>query len=149
MTFNLTYDELLTRRRGIYEHQIHINPGRIIPDFSVDVDITEVLPITDIRVPDLRNDIQKNEEDKSSKLNGSSWLIDSDEQCLVGNDLAVITRTNVTNASIKYAPSKEQQKKISLDGLQGQFLVQYDVDRSAVEKTGGEIHVRDPHILVC
>ena len=65
VTFNLTYDELLVRRLGVYEQAIHINPGQVVPDLTVDVSISEVLPIKSIKVPQLQqNDIQKNEDDK-------------------------------------------------------------------------------------
>jgi hypothetical protein len=51
--------------------------------------------------------------------------------------------------SVVYEPTEAEQIKISKDGLQGQFVVQYDVDRSSIEKKGGEIHVikQNVHIL--
>ena len=45
--------------------------------------------------------------------------------------------------SVVYEPSDAQQIKTSKDGLQGQFVVQYDVDRSSIERKGGEIHVNN------
>ena len=45
--------------------------------------------------------------------------------------------------SVVYEPSEAQQIKTSKDGLQGQFVVQYDVDRSSIERKGGEIHVNN------
>lgn len=65
VTFNLTYEELLTRRHGHYEHAIHINPGVIVPKLKVRVHISEVLPISDVQVPELSNDLL--EEDDSKK----------------------------------------------------------------------------------
>lgn len=88
MLFNLTYEELLTRRRGIYEQVkeisfffsvkalsnpifeqfkvIHVNPGAIVPKMSVKINIFETLPINKITVPQLRgNDI--GEQDNSKK----------------------------------------------------------------------------------
>lgn len=53
VTFNMTYEELLTRRNGHYHHCIHIDPGAIVPELKVKVHITEVLPIIDVQVPEL------------------------------------------------------------------------------------------------
>jgi len=61
VTFNLTYEELLVRRHGIYEHLIHVNPGQVVENLSIDVDIAEVLPLQRVRVPALRDDIKNNE----------------------------------------------------------------------------------------
>lgn len=66
------------------------------------------------------------------------------------NEIAKIIRTNETTVvSVVYEPTEAEQIKISKDGLQGQFVVQYDVDRSSIEKKGGEIHVikQNVHIL--
>lgn len=57
------------------------------------------------------------------------------------NEVAKIIRTNETVVSVVYEPTETQQIQSSKDGLQGQFVVQYDVDRSSIEKKGGEIHV--------
>lgn len=61
VTFNMTYEELLTRRSGRYEHAIHINPGTIVSNLEVKVHIAEVLPIIDVQVPELSNDLGREE----------------------------------------------------------------------------------------
>ncbi|KAK4008539.1 hypothetical protein OUZ56_013673 [Daphnia magna] len=129
MLFNLTYEELLTRRRGIYEQAIHVSPGSVVPQMSVRVNIFETLPINKITVPQLRgNDIEQNQD-------------------LSENEVAKIIRTNETVVSVVYEPTETQQIQSSKDGLQGQFVVQYDVDRSSIEKKGGEIHVVDGYFV--
>ena len=55
--------------------------------------------------------------------------------------MAKITRQNETVVSVAYEPSENQQKNSSEKGVQKQFVVQYDVDRSSIERKGGEIHV--------
>lgn len=67
VTFNLTYEELLVRRHGIYEHLIHVNPGQVVENLSIDVDIAEVLPLQRVRVPALRDDIKNNEVHEMGK----------------------------------------------------------------------------------
>lgn len=47
---------------------------------------------------------------------------------------------NETVVKVLYEPSESQQNKTE-KGLEGQFVVQYDVDRSSTERKGGEIHV--------
>ncbi|XP_059351235.1 inter-alpha-trypsin inhibitor heavy chain H4-like [Daphnia carinata] len=129
MLFNLTYEELLTRRRGIYEQVIHVSPGSIVPQMSIRVNIFETLPINKITVPQLRgNDIEQSQD-------------------LSENEVAKIIRTNETVVSVVYEPTETQQIQSSKDGLQGQFVVQYDVDRSSIERKGGEIHVVDGYFV--
>lgn len=112
---------------------------------SVRVNIFETLPINKIKVPQLRgNDVEQNHN--SSKINFTTILYDNSHVnvCLsiaAENEIAKIIRTNETVVSVVYEPTKAQQMKISKDGLQGQFVVQYDVDRSSIERKGGEIHV--------
>lgn len=57
VTFNLTYQELLERVYGEYEHIIYIDPGQIVEDFKIDVAIHESRDITKVSVPPIRNDI--------------------------------------------------------------------------------------------
>lgn len=53
--FNLTYQELLSRRFGIYEHCINIDPGQVVRDLRIDVFIRESRRITSLKVPPIRN----------------------------------------------------------------------------------------------
>lgn len=66
-TFNLTYEELLTRRLGVYNLVINLHPGQLVRDMSVDVDIIESEPITILRTPVLRtgNEIDPDENTES------------------------------------------------------------------------------------
>ena len=52
--FALIYDELLTRRRGLYQHVINIDPGQAVRDLRVKVNIVESKPITFLTVPEIR-----------------------------------------------------------------------------------------------
>ena len=60
---------------------------------------------------------------------------------MIANELAKIVRHNETAVSIIYEPDETEQKKSSSNGLKGQFVIQYDIDRSSLERKGGEIHV--------
>lgn len=59
VTFNLTYQELLKRKRGSYDQVIYISPQQIVKDLRIDVFIEESRDITSVRVPPLRNDLQQ------------------------------------------------------------------------------------------
>lgn len=54
VTFNLTYEELLVRKLGAYEHVINLDPGQIVPDLSVEVRIEESANVTTLSVPALK-----------------------------------------------------------------------------------------------
>lgn len=120
VTFVLTYDELLQRRRGQYEHIIYIDPKQIVDELLVEVYIFESREITALRIPPLRNDILESYEVSTS------------------NELAEVSRPSPKTAYIRYSPSTFQQKMISSKGVSGLFKVQYDVRRSL---DAGDIYV--------
>lgn len=35
--FELHYQEMMSRKLGIYEHMLHLQPGRLVPNFQVSV----------------------------------------------------------------------------------------------------------------
>lgn len=65
-TFNLTYEELLTRRLGQYSHVINLHPGQEVRDLQVHVSISERRNMTTLRVPELRsgNEIDPDQDNK-------------------------------------------------------------------------------------
>lgn len=112
VTFTLTYNELLQRRRGNYDHTIYVNPGQIVDSLLVEVTIQESHAITQLHVPPLRDDILTEHQN-------SLW-----------NTYATIRRPSLTSAYIRYNPSPEDQKRASLQGMSGLFIVEYDVERT-------------------
>nr|XP_034326642.1 inter-alpha-trypsin inhibitor heavy chain H3 isoform X3 [Crassostrea gigas] len=107
VTFELTYRELLKRTNGLYDHVIYINPGQVVDDLKINVLIKETTNITTIKTPPIRKDL----------------LTDGSEGT---NELAVVDRFSPTKAFVSYEPSRAEQES----GISGQFIVQYDVDRS-------------------
>lgn len=53
--FLLTYEELLQRRLGRYEHITSLRPLQLVSRLSLDVTIVDHSPITDLQVLPLRN----------------------------------------------------------------------------------------------
>nr|CAD7446721.1 unnamed protein product [Timema bartmani] len=114
VTFNLTYEELLRRELSVYNHAININPGQIVPDLSVEVYINESSKITTLKVPALKESNEINQENAAQ-----------------GNPLANIERPSDTSAIIRWAPTPEEQKQLNSEGVKGQLVVRYDVDRES------------------
>merc|ERR1719445_1307461 len=127
--FKLTYEELLERKSGKYEHFINIDPKQLVDDLKVEVFINESLPISSIFVPEL---IQSNEID----FNGS------------GENTIAEVEKNVdgfaNNARVVFAPDKSYQQEAGAQGISGQFLVQYDVDRQGRDS---EVQVIDGYFV--
>ncbi|XP_045166392.2 inter-alpha-trypsin inhibitor heavy chain H3-like [Mercenaria mercenaria] len=118
-SFNLTYQELLKRVKGAYEHKIYVNPGYPVRDIQISVAIQESRDITKLSVPPIKalNELLTEGEDFTE------------------NAFAVITRPTQKSAYIEYTPTIDDD---SAEGLSGQFIVQYDIDR---ELDGGDILV--------
>lgn len=74
--FNLTYEELLVRRNGVYNHAINLHPGALVPKLTVTVHINEAEKISELRVPEIRtgNEIDATKDD-ARKFNFESMFI--------------------------------------------------------------------------
>uniref|UniRef100_A0A673ICF8 Inter-alpha-trypsin inhibitor heavy chain 5 n=1 Tax=Sinocyclocheilus rhinocerous TaxID=307959 RepID=A0A673ICF8_9TELE len=94
--FLLTYEELLQRRLGRYEHVTSVRPMQLVSRLSVGVTVVEHSRITYLEVLPLRNG-------KTPSSNG--------------------------NGKISFTPNIAQQAKIATNGMLGEFVVHYDVER--------------------
>ena len=133
--FTLTYEEFLKRHNAKYEHIIHINPGDIVPVYNVDIYIHESLPITDLRVPQLK--VHPNEITSQLPMNviaSIEWNEDGD----------------LNNVHIGFHPSEEDQIRMAelandqRSAMSGQFIVQYDVNR---KRQANEIQLLDGYFV--
>lgn len=63
--FNLTYEELLVRRNGVYNHAINLHPGALVPKLTITVNIKETEKLVELRVPEIRtgNEIDATKDD--------------------------------------------------------------------------------------
>ena len=130
MEFRLTYDELLERKLGRYELALNVNPGQVVEDLKIEVHIAESLPLSSISVPELRrsNDIFS-EPDEESRV--------AEVETGVGGDRA--------RGRVLFQPGREDQEEAGEQGLAGQLLIRYDVDRSGRES---EVQVRNTPIFI-
>nr|XP_026484892.1 inter-alpha-trypsin inhibitor heavy chain H3-like [Vanessa tameamea] len=150
--FNLTYEELLVRRNGVYNHAINLHPGALVPKMEVTVHIKESQKISLLRVPEVRtgNEIDATEKDaqnakaviKKSNDNKEATITftpDLEEQNRL---MAIYSDKIIESAKLPHEWYSEQNNE-KTTGVLGQFVVQYDVVRP--EK--GEILVNDGYFV--
>uniref|UniRef100_A0A671LIK0 Inter-alpha-trypsin inhibitor heavy chain H5-like n=1 Tax=Sinocyclocheilus anshuiensis TaxID=1608454 RepID=A0A671LIK0_9TELE len=132
--FLLTYEELLQRRLGRYEHVTSVRPLQLVSRLSVGVTVVEHSRITYLEVLPLRNG-----KTPSSNGNGKA-------DGKVGPPVSTVVRQNDTFCKISFTPNIAQQAKIATNGMLGEFVVHYDVERET--GTGiGDIQVLDGHFV--
>ncbi|XP_072396148.1 inter-alpha-trypsin inhibitor heavy chain H4-like isoform X1 [Diabrotica undecimpunctata] len=132
-TFHLTYEELLERKNNQYELVLNIHPGQVVKDMNIEVFVNESRPLKFVKTPSLRsgNEISKND----ANLDPSA-------------DIKII---NSTSAVVKFNPNVDKQREFAKElgqkeneGIAGQFVVQYDVDRDSQK---GEILLKDGYFV--
>ncbi|CAG9782857.1 unnamed protein product [Diatraea saccharalis] len=156
--FNLTYEELLVRRNGVYNHAINLHPGALVPKLTVTVNIKEGQKITTLRVPEVRTGneidateqdaqntkavIEKTNNDREAKVVFKPDLEEQKRLIEIYREKSKETRANSHSYSFGYNPSEDDDNK-DTDGVLGQFVVQYDVERPK----NGEILVNDGYFV--
>ncbi|XP_021526282.2 inter-alpha-trypsin inhibitor heavy chain H5 isoform X1 [Aotus nancymaae] len=127
--FFLSYEELLQRRLGKYEHSISVRPQQLAGRLSVDVNILESAGIASLEVLPLHN----------SRHRGSGRGEDDS-----GPPPSTVINQNETFAHILFKPSVVQQAKIAQNGILGDFIIRYDVNR---EQSIGDIQVLNGYFV--
>ncbi|KAK3759128.1 hypothetical protein RRG08_065044 [Elysia crispata] len=126
VNFTLTYQEVLRRRRGIYEHEIHVNPGQPVQDFRIEVQIRENRPLKFVRTPALRTD----------------FLLTNLVEDASTNDITLIERPSPEAATIVFTPDIKDQGDGK--GISARFVVQYDVEHAGIS---GDMLVVDGYFV--
>lgn len=131
--FYLTYEQLLKRQDGHYEQIINIHPRQPVKDLHVEVLIAESRKLVDLKAPPLRT--------------GNEIVTARAEL----DPRADITIVNDTSGIVTFTPNVERQKQLAHllgtkeeNGLSGQFVVQYDVER---DPTGGEVLIQNGYFV--
>uniref|UniRef100_A0A8C5KTS2 Inter-alpha-trypsin inhibitor, heavy chain 5 n=1 Tax=Jaculus jaculus TaxID=51337 RepID=A0A8C5KTS2_JACJA len=127
--FVLSYEELLRRRRGKYEHAVSVRPRQLAGRLAVDVSVLERSGLASLEVPPLRRGRQK----------GSGKAEDD-----FGPPPSTIINQNETFAKVVFKPSVVQQAKIAQNGILGDFIIRYDVKR---EQSIGDIQVLNGYFV--
>ncbi|XP_038068542.1 uncharacterized protein LOC119737937 [Patiria miniata] len=120
VTFDLTYDELLERRRGVFGHRIKLWPGQAVDDLQVDLYITEPQGISDIS---LKYDPRTSEGQEKTLQ---------------------VRRSSDYRAHMRYAPSADEQLTYSPNGLNGDIVLEYDVVHT---RDGSYTEVQDDYFV--
>ncbi|XP_018570328.1 inter-alpha-trypsin inhibitor heavy chain H3 [Anoplophora glabripennis] len=134
--FSLTYEEMLQRVHDQYELVLNICPGQIIDDLNVEVRINESRPLKFVKTPPLRS---------GDNIRTNAKFDKHLEPC---SNIKII---NSKTACVKFRPDSAVQKRMThylgnkvWEGLSGQFVVQYDVER---EQCNGEVLLQDGYFV--
>uniref|UniRef100_A0A6J0TNQ2 Inter-alpha-trypsin inhibitor heavy chain H6 n=1 Tax=Pogona vitticeps TaxID=103695 RepID=A0A6J0TNQ2_9SAUR len=128
VAFELTYEELLQRHLGKYQHAINIRPQQVVRNLSVEVSISERTGIDYVHVLPIR----------TSRLLTNTLRGDADmppsTQVERGTHCAWIT----------FSPTPEEQAAFSSLGIMGDFVVQYDV---AMPDVAGDVQIYNGYFV--
>uniref|UniRef100_A0A4W3HTL3 Inter-alpha-trypsin inhibitor heavy chain H3 n=1 Tax=Callorhinchus milii TaxID=7868 RepID=A0A4W3HTL3_CALMI len=118
VTFELVYEELLKRKLGKYEMVIRVKPEQLVQHFQIDVHLFEPQGIAFLDV-------------------NATFLT---------NDLMPIVKKTLTGkkAHISFTPTLDQQSACTScqnTGLDGDFIMTYDVDRDLTSQGAGTFTV--------
>lgn len=136
--FLLTYEELLQRRLGRYEHVTSLRPMQLVSRLSLDVTIVDHSPITDLQVLPLRN---------GRSTGASSSAAGANAPKIAGKPeppVTTVIKTEKNVCRITFSPNIVQQAKITTSGLLGDFVIRYDVQR---DMGIGDIQVLNGHFV--
>ncbi|KAJ3586268.1 hypothetical protein NHX12_012668 [Muraenolepis orangiensis] len=128
MSFSLSYEELLPRRLGHYQLSLGLRPGQPVRNLTLDVSIQERTGISFLRVLPL----------KTSRLMSNNVKAEADAPP------STQVEQNVGYARVRYSPTLQQQNAVSSQGLNVDFVIQYDVE---LRDLIGDIQVYDGYFV--
>ncbi|XP_054480726.1 inter-alpha-trypsin inhibitor heavy chain H5 [Anoplopoma fimbria] len=126
--FLLTYEELLQRRLGRYELVTSLRPLQLVSRLSLDVTIVDHSPVTDLQVLPLRNG-----RSTGTKTPAKPEL-----------PVTTVIKNEKNVCKITFSPNIVQQAKITTNGILGDFVIRYDVQR---DMGIGDIQVLNGHFV--
>ncbi|XP_071817206.1 inter-alpha-trypsin inhibitor heavy chain H3-like [Apostichopus japonicus] len=119
VVFNLTYQELLLRDKGLFTHKIYVAAGQVT-DLRVDVNILEPQGLTVV---------------------DATW--DPEEDGIIPE--VTFDSSESTTANVVFNPSKQDQSHVSgTDGLSGLLIVSYDVEHNL---DGGDLLISNGYFV--
>ncbi|XP_048356288.1 inter-alpha-trypsin inhibitor heavy chain H5 [Sphaerodactylus townsendi] len=127
--FLLHYEELLQRRLGKYQYTLSVRPQQLVGRLRVEVNILENSGIVSLEVPPLQS---------SRSRGGGNGAED------VSPPPSTVIGQTKTLAKVTFSPSVVQQAKIARNGILGDFIVRYDVNR---ELSVGDVQVLNGYFV--
>ncbi|XP_070592911.1 inter-alpha-trypsin inhibitor heavy chain H6 [Erythrolamprus reginae] len=122
VAFELTYEELLQRHLGKYQHAISIRPQQLVRNLTVELSISERTGIDHVRVLPLRTSRLMTNTLQGEADMPPSTRVEKGRHC----------------AWIVFSPTLQEQEAFSSSGIVGDFVVQYDV---AMPDVAGDIQI--------
>nr|XP_056722586.1 inter-alpha-trypsin inhibitor heavy chain H6 [Euleptes europaea] len=120
--FELTYEELLQRHLGRYQHTISIRPQQVVRNLSVEVSISERTGIDYVHVLPLRTSRLLTNTLRGDSEAPPSTRVEKGTHC----------------AWIVFTPTPQEQAAYSSAGITADFVVQYDV---AMPDVAGDVQI--------
>ncbi|XP_063152696.1 inter-alpha-trypsin inhibitor heavy chain H6 [Candoia aspera] len=122
VAFELTYEELLQRHLGKYQHAISIRPQQVVRNLTVEVSISERTGINYVQVLPLRTSRLMTNTLQGEADVPPSTRVEKGRHC----------------AWIVFTPTPQEQEAFSSSGIMGDFVVQYDV---AMPDVAGDVQI--------
>ncbi|XP_026182784.1 inter-alpha-trypsin inhibitor heavy chain H5 [Mastacembelus armatus] len=136
--FLLTYEELLQRRLGRYEHVTSLRPMQLVSRLSLDVTIVDHSPITDLKVLPLQNGRSNGASNAATGPNAPNTPVKPEPP------IPTVINNEKNVCKITFRPNIVQQARITTNGILGDFVIRYDVQR---DMGIGDIQVLNGHFV--
>ncbi|XP_056280577.1 inter-alpha-trypsin inhibitor heavy chain H5 [Pseudoliparis swirei] len=124
--FLLTYEELLRRRLGRYELSTSLRPLQLVSRLRLDVTIVDHAPVTGLTVLPLRTGAAAKSPARSE------------------HPVTTVIKVEKNVCRVTFSPNIVQQAKITTNGILGDFVIRYDVQR---DMGIGDIQVLNGHFV--
>ncbi|XP_049798868.1 inter-alpha-trypsin inhibitor heavy chain H4-like [Schistocerca nitens] len=135
LSFNITYEELLSRKLSLYKHVISLDPGQTVRDLSVNIQLNEARSIVNESVTAYGTYF--------SNCCGDHNIRGTREK----NPITVTKRNSGKSLLVNFSPTMKQQQ-LALrrkDDLSHQVVFTYDVDRKS--RPEGEVLLMDGYFV--
>ncbi|XP_018424633.1 PREDICTED: inter-alpha-trypsin inhibitor heavy chain H6 [Nanorana parkeri] len=128
ITFALTYEELLRRQLGKYEHAVSVRPGQIVQNLTVQVTISERTGMEYVRVLPLRTSRLITNAVRGETKMPPSTEVEKSPHC----------------ARVTFSPTPKEQAAQSSTGIAADFVIQYDV---ALKDLAGDVQIYNGYFV--
>nr|XP_033777545.1 inter-alpha-trypsin inhibitor heavy chain H6 isoform X2 [Geotrypetes seraphini] len=126
--FALTYEELLRRHLGKYEHAVSVRPQQVVHNLTVTVTVSERTGIDYIHVLPLRTNRLLTNTLRGEAEIPPGTTIEQGTSC----------------ARVTFLPSPEQQVSYSPSGIMADFVIQYDI---AMKDLAGDLQIYNGYFV--
>jgi uncharacterized protein YegL len=119
--FELTYQEVIERKRGTFQQKIHVEPKQIVPNLSVICSVEE-----------------------PQEISSFGYTLPNQTAVQESSSTAVNLKATPKKRTIEFRPSVEQQQMYGDRGIEGDFIISYDVTH---QNDGGIVLVQNGYFV--